>query len=604
MRPKTKSSTHPISAHPALKIIKDFGKTLAAMPKGFWPGLIGVLCAGMIIFTAGITTIGPMDRDEARFAQASKQMVMSGDYVTPRFQDELRAKKPAGIYWLQSLSAAYFGLDDISSYRIPSVIGGLITAAVTVVLAMLILPLPQAIFAGFFMATAVVVVVESHLAKSDSMLTAMIAVQQILLWKIRSMAIEKHYVSGKYAILFWAAMGVAILIKGPIAPAIALGTVGMIIIAHKEWRYDDTHQTRHWHWLMSFRPMLGLIVLTVVVLPWVLLVTSATDGAFLSIAVKGDLVSKLQSGQESHGAPPLTYLMIVIITFWPASLVMGRAVAAIWKNRRDEQVIFLLGWVVPFWIILELTPTKLPHYNMPVFIALAILTCYGIGTSLPKAKEKRAKPPSPETHLAWAKRHLSNLSVPRVLIQIWEWGFMAVGPLLGILLVYIATFADGSRMAAGFALLMGIGASVMAFFWQRRGGAKYLAGVLAFGGMLHITMLGHILPSLDGIRLAPRIQAELAQISPQPGLITAAGYHEPSLVFLLGKDTLLFTPEEAALFLAEAEDGLALVESRSEGDFRKTLDKLNLSVERVTSVKGHNISRGQDVEITFYRRQN
>ena len=57
------------------------------------------------------------------------------------------------------------------------------------------------------MATALVVVVESHLAKSDSMLTAMIALQQILLWKIRSMAIEKHYVSGKYAILFWAAMG-------------------------------------------------------------------------------------------------------------------------------------------------------------------------------------------------------------------------------------------------------------------------------------------------------------------------------------------------------------------------------------------------------------
>ena len=127
--------------------------------------------------------------------------------------------------------------------------------------------------------------------------------------------------------------------------------------------------TRHWHWLMSFRPMLGLIVLTVVVLPWVLLVTSATDGAFLSIAVKGDLVSKLQSGQESHGAPPLTYLAIILITFWPASLVMARAVVgAIWKKRRDEQVIFLLGWVVPFWIILELTPT---NYRITMCLSLS-----------------------------------------------------------------------------------------------------------------------------------------------------------------------------------------------------------------------------------------
>ena len=151
---------------------------------------------------------------------------------------------------------------------------------------------------------------------------------------------------------------------------------------------------------------------------------------------------------------------------------------------------------------------------------------------------------------------------------------------------------------------MGIGASVMAFLWQRFDKARYLAGVLVFGGMMHITMLGAILPSMEGIRLAPRIEAELAKITRKPGLITAAGYHEPSLVFMLGKDTLLFTPQEAALFLAEAEDGLALVESRSEADFRKTLDTLGLNVERITSVKGHNISRGQDVEISFYRRKN
>ena len=64
-----------------------------------------------------------MDRDEARFAQASKQMVESGDIITVRFQDELRAKKPVGIYWLQSVSAHLFGQDDIAVYRLPSLLG-------------------------------------------------------------------------------------------------------------------------------------------------------------------------------------------------------------------------------------------------------------------------------------------------------------------------------------------------------------------------------------------------------------------------------------------------------------------------------------------------
>ena len=572
-------------------------------PKGLWPGVMVVLCVGIITFSAGITTIGPMDRDEARFAQASKQMVISGDYVTPRFQDELRAKKPAGIYWLQSISAQTLGINDIASYRIPSLIGGLITIAATTMLAMLILPPGQAIFSGLFMATALVVVVESHLAKSDSMLTALIVLQQIVLWKIRQLSLKRHYVSGKLAVLFWALMGFAILIKGPIAPLVALGTVGFIIFVHREWRFDDDGQSRQWQWAMALRPMLGVIVLTVIVLPWVLLVTSATDGAFLSTAIKGDLVSKLKSGQESHGAPPLTYLMLIMITFWPGSLVMARAVRAIWHIRKEENIVFLLGWIMPFWIILEITPTKLPHYNMPVFTALAILTAYGIGAGIPPAKIKKPKPETSENLFQAIRRHAAALTLPRSVILIWEWGFMAIGPLLGIVVLYIATFANGSRAAAAIALVFGIMVSLSAFLWQRQEKLRYLIGVIMAGIFMHVTILGAILPSLDGIRLAPRIKAEIEMITPEPGIIAAAGYHEPSLVFLLGTDTLLFTPVEAALFLAEAEDGLALIERRSEKDFQATLSKLGLAVDAVSRVNGHNISRGQDVEITFYRRK-
>jgi hypothetical protein len=120
--------------------------------------------------------------------------------------------------------------------------------------------------------------------------------------------------------------------------------------------------------------------------------------------------------------------------------------------------------------------------------------------------------------------------------------------------------------------------------------------------MMHVIAMGSILPSIEGIRLAPRIKAELAKITPEPGPVTSAGYHEPSLVFLLGQDTLLFSPQEAAIFLAEAEDGIALIERRSETDFRKTLDALGLEVEKLTSITGYNISRGQDIEIGFYRR--
>ena len=61
-----------------------------------------LIVAALIAFLPGFFQIPPVDRDEARFAQATKQMVESGDYIDIRFQDEVRYKKPVGIYWLQA----------------------------------------------------------------------------------------------------------------------------------------------------------------------------------------------------------------------------------------------------------------------------------------------------------------------------------------------------------------------------------------------------------------------------------------------------------------------------------------------------------------------
>src|SRR6201985_1475271 len=90
-----------------------------------------VLC-GLVIFLPGFFNIPPIDRDETRFAQATKQMVETGDFVDIRFQDDVRYKKPVGIYWLQSAvvqTASKLGLQRaqirIWLYRIPSLIGAI-----------------------------------------------------------------------------------------------------------------------------------------------------------------------------------------------------------------------------------------------------------------------------------------------------------------------------------------------------------------------------------------------------------------------------------------------------------------------------------------------
>jgi 4-amino-4-deoxy-L-arabinose transferase-like glycosyltransferase len=79
------------------------------------------------------------------------------------------------------------------------------------------------------------------------------------------------------------------------------------------------------------------------------------------------------SAQEAHGAPPGYYFALFWVTFWPGATLAAMAAPSIWAARREKGAKFLLCWIVPAWIVLELVITKLPHYVLPLYPAIAIL---------------------------------------------------------------------------------------------------------------------------------------------------------------------------------------------------------------------------------------
>ncbi|MGC6485691.1 MAG: ArnT family glycosyltransferase [Candidatus Puniceispirillales bacterium] len=549
--------------------------------------LIGLLC--LLAFVPGQTGIPPMDRDEARFAQASKQMLESGDIVTVRFQEDLRAKKPVGIYWLQSLSAAAFGKAEIAAYRLPSLIGGVIVCLVGFWLARQLIPPTEAMIATLMMATSLVLTAETHLAKTDAMLAAVTLCQQALLWRIFITARAGDYVPGILAAGFWAFLAAGILIKGPITPMIAILTVLTVSVGEKNWR-----------WLSSLRLILGFIIVTLLVLPWVVLVTHATDGAFLSTAIKGDLVNKLQEGQESHGAPPLTHLMLVIITFWPGSLILARACRALLGRWRETEILFLLGWVVPFWLVIEMTPTKLPHYMLPIMPGLAMLAALGARAVLAPVKPAAATANQTgkiKSRLALLRR----LPLSTLAIHGWEILFIVISLVLGLVVVTAATFYGGHRGAAAVAMLLALAVAGLAGAWIYRARLLTLLGIMVLAAGFHGVTFGLVIPSLQDIHLGPRLNAAVASIDPAPTIIAAAGYHEPSMVFALGTETLLFTPEDAALFISEAPGGIVLIERRARDEFLSVLNDTGQKADVLATINGYNISRGQRVIIEIFR---
>src|SRR6202158_4270351 len=134
------------------------------------------LC-GLLLILPGFFNIPPIDRDEARFAQATKQMVESGDFVDIRFQDEVRYKKPVGVYWLQAAAvetASALGLPRaqvrVWLYRVPSLIGAIGAVLLTYWTALAFVTRRGAVLAGLILGSSVLLGVEARLAQTDAML--------------------------------------------------------------------------------------------------------------------------------------------------------------------------------------------------------------------------------------------------------------------------------------------------------------------------------------------------------------------------------------------------------------------------------------------------
>jgi len=256
----------------------------------------------------GLSSVQVIDRDEARFAQATVQMVESGDYLNIEVQDRARNKKPAGIYWLQAVFVKALtdpGERKIWTHRIVSVLGALLAVFATYWGALAVLGRRGAFLSAIILATTVVFAAEAHIAKTDAVLCGLSALCLACLLRLQKQ--DSRFT----AFIFWAALGAAIMIKGPITPAIII----LSIIAYFVWRRDLG-------WLKPLLNIPGILLAILMVVPWAIAIGVATDWAFYSDSVIGDMGSKIASGQESHGFLPGYYLATISLAFWPGILLL------------------------------------------------------------------------------------------------------------------------------------------------------------------------------------------------------------------------------------------------------------------------------------------
>jgi 4-amino-4-deoxy-L-arabinose transferase-like glycosyltransferase len=479
---------------------------------------------GLIIFASGLFQLPVTDRDEALFAQASKQMLESHNFGKIQVQNKARHLKPPGIYWLQALSAKTFGTAkhlSIGLFRIPSALGALLSIIILFLGMKRLMGETTAFIGSMLLAACILLIIEAHIATTDAMLLVTMIIMQLglmqIYWqhreqKIKTLdpAVKPRDDNSLGCILFWFGMALGVLIKG-ITPLVGFATLFFLILIDK-----DTSLFK------KIKPLFGILFLILFSLAWLIPFSIFGKSNFLLDMIHGDVVPKLIGGQQSHGAWPGYFLLLFPIMFWPGSLFIIKGIAHAWQNKTHTIRRFLIAWIIPSWIIFALIPTKLPQYVLPVYPAIALLIAAGIKQQLTN-KWRYAECGMKIIWGIYSTVLLVFLCLlPRLLREPYSW----IQVLCLIILLII--------------IIVG-----MLFYHRPR---KILITFFIGTVLFYPLLFSFFLPQINNLWLSCKITNYIQSLpknyitDKKPLLINK--YHEPSLIFLLGTYKIKFVNDK------------------------------------------------------------
>jgi 4-amino-4-deoxy-L-arabinose transferase-like glycosyltransferase len=538
----------------------------------------------LIALMAALPGVGRMpvlDRDEARFAQATRQMLETGDFVRIRVQETDRNKKPIGIHWLQAVAVTVTepltgGLNQIWAYRLPSVLGAILATLAAFWAGTALLDRRAAFIGAALLASCALLSGEAMIAKTDAMMTGLTTLALAALAQLYARSSPPAHSpqgrEGKWIVLlFWAAIGAGILIKGPVTPAVAALTLGALAL----WE-------RRVFWMKPLLWWPGPVLAALIVAPWMLAINIATDGAFFLDAIARDMGPKLAGGQEGHFAWPTYHLALLPILIFPATFALPAAARLAWRSVRSpragpDPLRFLIAWAAPTFLLFELIPTKLVHYTLPTYPAIALI-CGAALFAMPRAR--------------WT--NIAGIAL-----------FVLGGAAWVAITAYTATYMPGDAAADLRRAIQGaligagvVGAAAVALALAPLPLYRTGAGVLA-ALVLAFMFRQHVLPEARALHVSAEAVAALTRerLTPRDDrALWVVGYNETSLVFLTRTDVHMTTPVNAGEHAAVGE--IMLIESRGLAETEAELAARHLVFARKGApVSGFNYSNSDRVDL-------
>ena len=321
------------------------------------------------LFGQDLGALGLTDRDEGSNAEAAREMLETGDWISPTLNYEPRYAKPAFVYWLISGAYALFGINEFAA-RLPSALSGLCVILVQYAFVYRWCGAFVAWLASVMLLLNMEFLGINRMVLTDPELVVFTTLAGYSFWQ----AVQHEHKQRGWFAAFYLAMGFGMLVKGPVGIIIPLVGVIPYLTLTRQW-------SRFWQ--RGF-PLVGVLLVAAVAAPWYVMMFQVHGDAYWA-AAQANTTGRFMSPMEGHGGTMLFYLPVLLVGFFPWSAVLPSILyqslkqwKAYWQGQAfpsSERNLecFLSLWVVGLLVFFTLSATRLPHYIYPLFPAVAVL---------------------------------------------------------------------------------------------------------------------------------------------------------------------------------------------------------------------------------------
>jgi len=468
-------------------------------------------------------------------------------------------------------------------YRVPSVLGAMLAVLITWRIGCSMFDPRVGWLAGALLAVAPVVVIDAHQARADQVLLACTTGAMWGLWRVYTCARGSGH-AWKWTLVLWGFLAAGVMTKGPITPmVVVLGALAFSLFR------------RDWRWLRATRPIVGVVIIAAVVAPWVYAVAQQVGFNQYWSIISDEVLGRSGSAKEGHWGPPGYHLVLLVVLFWPGSMLTGLAfgwawrrgvlgpsepatsgglIARMrtgWRTRRpgSPALVFLIAWILPSWIVFEAVATKLPHYTLPLYPAVALLSARAVfaldAGTLKGAVGRGAR----IGFIVWM---LVGVAAAITVIAL---AYAVGSTTIATVSVGICAASIVSIVRAGRDLLMGRAV---------RAQLRSLAAVCA----ILITFVGLVAPR--AITLSRDLWSVIETFDPggvRP--VASARYHEDSMIFWSRGRIEMILVGDTEVWLGSNPDGLLIT----------PIDVVPPGAVVIATIRGYNMARGRSEELVI-----